>query len=118
VPLEGPGLEVARQRLATPGQGSDFLFPGVAGKATGFPKRAWSTALRKSGIDNLRPHDLRHTHGSYLGMLGKTLPEIMEALGHKTPAVALRYIHIADSHKQKVSAEVNAKLNDWMGNNG
>jgi hypothetical protein len=48
-------------------------------------------------------------------MLGKTLPEIMEALGHKTPAVALRYIHIADSHKRKVSAEVNAKLTDWMG---
>jgi integrase len=118
VPLEGPGLEVARQRLATPGEGSDFLFPGAPGKPTGFPKRAWATALRRSGIKNLRPHDLRHTHGSYLGMLGKTLPEIMEALGHKTPAVALRYIHIADSHKGKVSAEVNAQLADWIGNTG
>jgi len=70
---------------------------------------------REAGIRNLRLHDLRHTHGSYLAMMGKTLPEIMQALGHKSAAVALRYTHLADAHKRRVSREVNAQLGEWLG---
>ena len=70
-----------------------------------------SQASRRSGSS---PPDLRHTHGSYLAMIGKTLPEIMQALGHKSPTVALRYTHLADSHKRKVSQDVNARLGEWL----
>lgn len=114
VPLEGMGLEVVRKRLAAVRRGNLFLFPGAGDKAAIFPKRAWQAALKRSGIKNLRPHDLRHTHGSYLAMIGKTLPEIMQALGHKGPGVALRYVHLADAHKRRVSQDVNARLGEWM----
>lgn len=114
VPLEGPGLDIMRARLAKKHAGNVYLFPGVAARPARLPRGAWETALRRAGISNLRIHDLRHTHGSYLGMMGKSLPEIMQALGHKTPAVALRYTHLADSHKRQVSREVNTQLVEWI----
>ena len=68
---------------------------------------------RRTGLGPLRLHDLRHTFGSYLAMLGKSLPEIMEALGHKTAEAAMRYVHLADGHKTRVSAEVNEQISAW-----
>ncbi|MFZ1007209.1 MAG: tyrosine-type recombinase/integrase, partial [Candidatus Sulfotelmatobacter sp.] len=113
VPLEGAALDVVKRRLARPRIESDWVFPGRGAEPAGFPWRGWRSALRRAGVQNFRPHDLRHTHGSYLAMLGKTLPEIMQALGHKSPNVALRYIHLSDSHKRKVAAEVNLQIAAW-----
>ncbi len=105
VPLEGHGLEIVKTRLAKLRPGNDHLFPGAGDKPAWLPKHAWTNVRREAGIRNLRLHDLRHTHGSYLAMMGKTLPEIMQALGHKSAAVALRYTHLADAHKRRVSRE-------------
>lgn len=114
VPVEGPAREVIARRLTVPSFGSPFLFPGrKRGRPAGFPWRAWRTALRRSGIVDFRPHDLRHTHGSYMAMLGKTLPEIMAALGHKTERVALRYVHLADSKKRDVARDVATAIEGW-----
>lgn len=116
VALAGVGLEVVLRRLAAPRRfGNNYLFPGSGrNRPSGFPWRAWRTALRRAQIVNFRPHDLRHTHGSYLAMMGKSLREIMEALGHKTPAVAIRYSHLADSHRRAVSDHLNSQLADWI----
>lgn len=114
VPLEGPALEVVQRRLKIPAFGSPFVFAGrKRARPAGFPWRAWRTALRRAGISDFRPHDLRHTHGSYLGMLGKSLPEIMAALGHKTPTVALRYVHLADERKRGVTRDVVTAITEW-----
>lgn len=113
VALEGAALDLVRRRLEA-GNGARYLFAGRDGSAATFPWTAWRTALRRSGIPNFRPHDLRHTHGSYLAMLGKTLPEIMQALGHSTPTVALRYIHLSDAHKRRVAADMNSQLTEWI----
>jgi integrase len=113
VPLAGLGLDVVRRRLEVPRIDSQFLFPGRQGKGAWFPRKAWLTALREAGIEDLRPHDLRHTFGSYLAMLGKSLPEIMEALGHRTAEAAMRYVHLADGHKSRVSVEVNEQITAW-----
>jgi integrase len=113
VPLAGLGLDVVRRRLDAPRRDSPYLFAGRQGKAAWFPRKAWVTALREAGIQDLRPHDLRHTFGSYLAMLGKSLPEIMDALGHKTAEAAMRYVHLADGHKTRVSAEVNEQISAW-----
>lgn len=116
VPLEGLGREVVSRRLEKARFSKcDFLLPSRDGEGpAGFPWTAWRSVLRRSGIADFRPHDLRHTHGSYLAMLGKSIPEIMAALGHKTPAVALRYVHLASGHQRQVSAEVNARLGEWV----
>jgi integrase len=114
VPLEDAALDVARRRLEKTSDRKPYLFAGRDGSAASFPWTAWRTALRRAGIANFRPHDLRHTHGSYLAMLGKTLPEIMQALGHSTPTVALRYIHLSDAHKRRVAVDMNAQLTEWI----
>ena len=101
VPLVGPALEIVEKRL----NGVDILFPGR------FPRRAWNTALRNAGIQDFRFHDLRHTHASYLAMSGSTERELMEALGHATPAMASRYSHLANEHKRKVAS----RLGDALG---
>ena len=129
VALSGLGLEVVSRRLRdTAGSEDAYLFPRlmpgrgkkrddeIPDEPATFPWTAWRTVLQRAGLKDLRPHDLRHTHGSYLGMMGKTLPEIMRALGHKTPAVALRYIHLSDAHHRKVNAEVNSEIVGWVGN--
>lgn len=116
VPLDGMGREVIERRLASLRPGNPHIFPGAADRPACFPNHPWRGALRRAGIRNLRPHDLRHTHGSYLAMMGKTLPEIMQALGHRSPTVALRYVHLADAHKSRVSQEINSRLGEWVGN--
>lgn len=41
------------------------------------------------------PHDLRHTAGTWAAKTGASIKELMEFLGHKTPAMAMVYQHTA-----------------------
>jgi integrase len=52
----------------------------------------------------LRFHDLRHTAAT-LAAAGATTKELMERMGHTSPAVALRYQHVmADRQAALASA--------------
>jgi integrase len=114
VALVGPALEIVEKRLKD--GGSDYLF-AVSGsgfsQALAFPRRAWNTALRRAGIADFRFHDLRHTHASYLAMSGATERELMESLGHSTPAMASRYAHLANEHKRRVARRLAAAVGEW-----
>lgn len=75
----------------------DLLFTNSYGRpirATVWAK-AWREAQQATGIHEIRFHDLRHLAGTLTAQAGATLKEIMAALGHSTPAAALRYQHIA-----------------------
>jgi integrase len=105
VPLVGQALAIVAKRVETK---ADYLFAETGRRnapatVPAFPRRAWATALREAGIKDFRFHDLRHTHGSYLAMTGATTRELMDALGHKTPAMAARYSHLANAHKREVA---------------
>jgi integrase len=50
-------------------------------------------------------HDLRHTAATLAAAAGATTKELMERMGHTSPAVALRYQHVmADRQAQLASA--------------
>jgi integrase len=59
---------------------------------------AWHTAVTRAGIADFRFHDLRHNAASRLVMAGASLIETATVLGHKTPAMTMRYSHLAGAH--------------------
>ena len=73
-------------------------------------RTAWETALKKSGIENFKFHDLRHTCASYLAMNGASLAEIAEVLGHKTLQMVKRYAHLSEQRTLGVVERMNKKI--------
>lgn len=63
---------------------------------------AWHTARKAAGLSDVRMHDLRHTHASYLVNAGRTLYEVQKILGHTQVKTTQRYAHL--SHDTLVDA--------------
>jgi integrase len=57
-------------------------------------------AVKASGLQDLRFHDLRHTFASRLVMSGVDIRTVQELMGHNVIAMTLRYSHLADEHKK------------------
>ena len=102
-----PALKV---HLATHTQwGRDgLLFPSRSGNqihAAAFFK-PYSRARAAAGRSDLRFHDLRHTGATMAAQSGATLAELMNRLGHTTPAAALIYQHVGSGRDQQIAARL------------
>ena len=81
---------------------SDYVFCGLKpGKPLVWIEMSFHKALEKSGIQDFKIHDLRHTFASNLIMAGVDLMTVKELLGHKTIEMTLRYSHLAPDHKMR-----------------
>ncbi|WP_288337049.1 site-specific integrase [uncultured Gordonia sp.] len=62
-------------------------------------QRAFTLAFKKAaegiGHPGLRVHDLRHVGATLAAQAGATTRELMDRLGHSTPAMSMRYQHSA-----------------------
>lgn len=56
-------------------------------------KRSFNSAREADGLQDLRFHDLRHTHGSRLDDFGFSLAKIGAQLGHTQVQMTLRYVN-------------------------
>jgi len=56
---------------------------------------AWDTARKAAGMPELRMHDLRHSHASFLVNAGRSIYEVQRILGHSAPSVTQRYAHLS-----------------------
>lgn len=59
-------------------------------------RKAWEAARTRAGLPDLRWHDLRHTHATWLRQAGVPLEVVQRSLGHKELATTTRYAHVDD----------------------
>jgi integrase len=60
--------------------------------------------VQQLGLEGLRFHDLRHTAATLAAAAGATTRELMERMGHTSPAVALRYQHVMADRQGAIAA--------------
>ncbi len=110
VPLVGHALELMKERAKLRHINNTLVFPGKKGNKPAYIQKPWRAALKASGIEDFRFHDLRHSTASYLAMNGASIAEIAEVLGHKTLQMVKRYSHLSEAHTTGVVASMNAKI--------
>ena len=71
-------------------------------------RRAVAAAGNAVGIENLRPHELRHTAATLAAQTGATTKELMSRIGHATADAALLYQHASAER----DAEIARKLDE------
>jgi integrase len=98
IPLTSHVADILKNSPNYPGAPDEFIFKNPKTHAPISIRKAFTTALRMSGIKNFRFHDLRHTAASYLAMNGATQGELMAILGHRSPQMTCRYTHFLTSH--------------------
>ena len=111
IPVAGHALDLLRDHNKVRKIDTDLLVPGR--NKTDRPidlRTPWETALKRSGVEDFRFHDLRHSAASYLAMNGASLAEIADVLGHKTFQMVKRYAHLSEAHTAGVVASMNEKI--------
>lgn len=71
-------------------------------------RKAWHGALKDSGCQRVRLHDLRHYAGVMTARTGATLSENMSRLGHATAAASLIYQDVVAGRDEEVAAALSA----------
>lgn len=78
------------------------------GKPLGDIKTAWKTALKASGIEHCRIHDLRHTCATWLIMKGTSFERVARMLGDSVQVVERVYGHHAPDYLKDAAQAI-----DW-----
>lgn len=68
--------------------------------------RLFAKAAEAAGRPDATPHLLRHTGASLATVAGATIPDVMQRLGHTTPAAALVYQHALDGSDKRVAGNL------------
>ncbi|MDE0174883.1 MAG: site-specific integrase [Defluviicoccus sp.] len=90
-----------------------WVFPSPrAGRprSTDWLDNFWWRIRTEAGLDDVRLHDLRHTHASVALRLGETVLAIGRLLGHADPETTLKYTHAADATVMQAAETVGAVL--------
>jgi integrase len=71
-----------------------------------FRTRVWRPAIKASGIDfDVRVHDLRHAHASWLLAGGSDLKSVMDRMGHAQITTTQKYLHkLPDADQKNLTA--------------
>ena len=81
-----------------------------------FFRTGWRYLRAGTGLVDLRPHDLRHTAGTFAAQAGANAFLVRDLLGHKTLAMTGRYVEravdplrfLADQVAERVAAAMGA----------
>ena len=114
VPLSAPARQLLTEIQEAQKAGKHrplgiYVFPshGVGGHV-GTIEKAWRVICKAANINDVRPHDLRHSFASLLVSGGASLPLIGALLGHTNPTTTARYSHLFDDPLRKAVEKVGA----------
>ena len=102
IPMDDTLYETLRVLPSRFQQGSVF-------SAKNFRKK-FDAIRAKSGIQDFRFHDLRHTFASHLVMARVDIKTVQELLGHSSLAMTLRYSHLAPDHRLRAIKSLDKAL--------
>ena len=107
IPLNRAALAVLTSRArrshwVIPGRDGDQPLVNLA--------KPWKRIRELASLEEVRLHDLRHTHGSSAAGAGLSLHLVGALLGHRQPATTARYAHLADDPVLEASERVGRHL--------
>ena len=95
---------------------SPFVFPSPADpdrpRSGDIP--LWYRIRKEAGIEDVRLHDLRHTHASHAVMNGVPVPVVSRLLGHSNIRMTLRYAHFGDREIEQAAERVGQAIGDLL----
>ncbi|MCS7007522.1 MAG: site-specific integrase, partial [Gaiellaceae bacterium] len=109
VPIPGPLAAVLTEHLAAElelGRGEPSHLVLMSARGTAYSKRRahalFQEAVRRAGLGEVRPHDLRHSYGSILLDKGAPLPQVSRWLGHASVETTARvYAGVLEGRAQR-----------------
>ena len=105
VPLNEMALSVLRKQIGKHGT-RVFTFRGEP--IVQVNTKAWTSALKRAGIENFKWHDLRHTFATWHRQAGTPTHELQRLGGWKTGAMVERYAHVAPEALQGAASRLDA----------
>ncbi len=94
---------------------SDYVFVSrVENKQITTIRLTWKKICKIAGLNDVRPHDLRHTFASHAINNGYSLPIIAKILGHADIKTTERYAHLHEDPINKAIDDVSLKLKKVM----
>jgi integrase len=110
LPLSSKALDVLQEIKKLSGD-SRFVFPGrIEGQPIQEIKTFWKTVIKAANLENVRIHDLRHTHASHLVSSGLSLSIVGKLLGHTQASTTQRYAHLADEPLREAAELFSSKI--------
>ena len=68
---------------------------------------------KRSGLERIRPHDLRHTFASQLVSSGAPIAAVQQLLGHADIQTTMRYAHLAPGVDRRWVAQLETLGANW-----
>jgi integrase len=93
-----------------------YVFPSATreGGHTVRVHDAWDAIRIAAGLEDVRLHDLRHSHASIGVSAGVSLPIVGKLLGHAAPATTQRYAHVGPDPVREASELIGRRIADAM----
>ena len=112
VVLNAPALQV----LTTLPRVGEFVIVGDDPKKPRSDlKRPWDLVRSHAGLQDVRIHDLRHTHAAIGAGAGLGLPIIGKLLGHRHADTTAKYAHLDNDPLRKASNRIGTDLANSLG---
>ena len=95
----------------------EFVFPSPMDPARPVSDNLplWYEVRREIGLEDVRLHDLRHSHGSQAVMQGIPLPVVARLPGHSQVAMTLRHAHACDREVEAAAERIGAAISEHLG---